>query len=378
MRQPNRQHLLPKLATYALCLLALLLAPNVVTAQDDESTFSIGEYLPPLEDILDFPEGYNMQTCTDLADNIFEGIVTACTVHKVPNPEPMLEYFWNSNNHTIDSAYTLMDSTYTIYYINVTKVFKGKVRKKVALMTPGGVIIDEQISLKGWPGSVFNPGVFIKQDFGFPIGDNALFFCTAEDRPYKAKRGYQKLRVIPLKDKHLYIYSNAKAIIPKEQEEMNQELHKKIYDPISERVGKPYKTYKPLFTKPKLPKGGAAHAKGAAQISPDISSFFPASCPAGLLNDSSLLTIVGSGFGNYALPLSVSCPTCAVQFERKEGSGPNFFDAPNDHIRSWQDDKIEVWVPSLGKPNITNQKDAFAKSGAVRVQIAMPKQPNMG
>lgn len=93
----------------------LLFLGTHLLAQESEVSyfndhFESGFYKPP---------SYSLKQCIDLSDAVFEGIVTNQEVLKRDEDEEG-------------------DSTYTITYIEVTKVFKGKVDKNVIAIYPGG------------------------------------------------------------------------------------------------------------------------------------------------------------------------------------------------------------------------------------------------
>ena len=244
------------------------------------------------------PEGYTLEQAVADADVVFEGVVTGIKV------------FRGTLNH---------DSTYTINSINVTKVFKGKVGKKTTLLAKGGFLLDEVQPDGIAPGSIGG---------GMPVGATGIFLVKKNTtRVFKGQLSNlvsAQFRMLEYAGQTIEIYYGEMRILQQRNNAsnnlLNEEIEERFYKRIERSTGKKSKTYKPILAKPK--KNAAAQKSQDSEASVIIQSLIPLSVPAGLMSDSSLLTIVGTGFGP---------DTGSVEFKNRVNT--SYFEAPRKHIQ---------------------------------------------
>ena len=282
-----------------------------------------------------------------------------CGDGHLPDCIKMSDFIFEASVVKEEVVYGQNDSeeTYTIMYLEVTKIFKGQINDTIALIMEGGYMgipkkIGNHLTI---PTSSSYPNLI-----SFEKGFIGIFFGKSNEYQLLNPIAYQSFNLV--RKCRVSYHSGMNKLNRREidwtkndpkaaKKQDYKEVQERFYKPIQNLVGKKMEVRREWFVVPK--KGGAAQ-KEAAGSEFEIYDLIPDTVPAGFLDSTSLLTIVGTGFGNEK---------GNVQFKKEQGSG--FFNAPSYHIRKWQDDTIQVWVPSVGKGT---EEKFFAKTGYVRVK----------
>lgn len=221
---------------------------------------------------------------------------------------------------------------YTAHSVAVHKVFKGEAGSVIEVITEGG--------------RVGNKAMIVIPNLELTVGDAGIFFLENTGLRYEASpvleqfsafgsaQGFVRYDAVDgSATDAFHRYSNVKS---------------ELYAPILSQTGTAYRILSPLPTEKTAFDRTKAESTTAPQAT--ISSFSPATVTAGTFTE---LTIRGSGFGSSATG------SANVLFSNADAGGSGYITAPPDHIRSWKDNEIKVWVPGVS--------GATACTGPVRV-----------
>jgi len=214
---------------------------------------------------------------------------------------------WNNSNTLI----------YTISVVQVYKSFKGTAQENIEILTLGGTVgndrLDVNPALKLKKGDV---GIFMLHESTGKISQNSVRFNQIYE-VVSESQGFYK-----------YILADNKAINPFfVYKGISQKFYKKIQS-ISKQKIKEKKTFdidQSVTTTIK------EHQKSAAITIDKIS---PLKASAGT---KTVLTITGDGFGDNKEE---------VFFVNANNGGATYQNVPPSEILSWNDTKIEVYIPS--------------------------------
>ena len=257
----------------------------------------------------------SLQKQLELSGKVIEGKV----VHK--------KSVWNSSQTLI----------YTINTVEVYKTFKGSSSPYIKIITLGGSVGNHSVKLcpelKLHVGDV---GVFIlkaanEQIFSNPSSANTQFEVVSESQGF-----------------YRYDFEDDKAINPFL---VYKDISNSFYKNIELLTGKAFVETRKLDIEHRLTR----HSENNARIS-SINSITPTSASAGT---KTVLTIEGSGFGTT---------TGSVGFKDADSGGATYFDALSSEIISWNDDKIEVYIPShagTGTIRVTDASSGTQESAEV-------------
>lgn len=234
--------------------------------------------------------------------------------------------FWDTNHKMI----------YSVHTIEVYKVFKGEPVNTLEIITEGGFVGMEGITVSH--GLELNEG-----DFGvFTLHDANISFNTTlkstlkQFKVYSSMQGYYRYDLYL--DEAVNIFKKVKGI--------KNSLYKLIFDITK-------KNYIEM-----TPLGSVINKKSnvttkTSLVAVNNISFSPTTITAGA---KSVLTINGTGFGN-------SMGT--VGFRNADDGGNTFINALNTELLSWSDTQITVEVPSdagSGNIRVTDSNGASATS----------------
>lgn len=213
--------------------------------------------------------------------------------------------FWNSSN----------DFIYTSSSLEVLSVYKGTVNTSyINLITEGGTIGNTKI--------IAEPSLDVKQN------ETGIYFLIPAGNYFAVKlsdafEGYASAQSFIRFD-----FKNNKASDPFNQySDINQ-----LRGLIENLTGSIQR--KAILTQP-LPS-----STQKMMVPPTISSIAPTTTTAGTF---STITINGSNFGaSYVSGIS------NVEFPDANSGGASYLSAPANHIVSWNNTQIQVWVPSQG------------------------------
>ncbi len=210
---------------------------------------------------------------------------------------------------------------YTAHRIEIDKALKlGRARaallREIELITPGGRVDDR------W--HVVHPSLSLAP------GDAGMFFVdirrhhagrTKAFVPHASALGFVKYR------------RDGSAFDPFEE---YPDIAASLYDRVRDRTGQSY-----IEIRPSSPQATGGGGGGAG---PSITGLSPGTVRAGIQD---VLTIDGSGFGTLT-------GAAAVLFDDSiDGMGGSFDVADPEHIVSWTDTQIQVYVPNLTGGKVT-------------------------
>ncbi len=227
---------------------------------------------------------------------------------------------------------------YTSYTIDVHKLFKGDIAEStVELITEGGHI--------GEKAMIVIPNLMLN------VGDVGIFFLDKAPLQYDEKKPIEKQYIS---------YGSAQGCIKYNRYDVSaydpfhhyENIADEIYAPITAQTGQMYSIISSLpFSISQLHKNSEEIASPQATIT----TFSPLTVTAGTFTE---LTIRGSGFGSAG-------GLATVQFLDADAGGNGVISVPPDHIRSWKDNEIIVWVPGVsGATACTGQFRVVTSSGS--------------
>lgn len=229
---------------------------------------------------------------------------------------------------------------YTSHKIAVNKIFKGKINgSHVEIITEGGQVGEK--------------AMIVIPILELQIGDIGIFFLENAALLYNNSTPFEN-QFIP--------YGSAQGFIKYDTYDASgydvfrryEHITNDVYAPIISQTGTMYRDISALpFSITLIDKSEYTKAPQAT-----ISAFSPPTVTAGTFTE---LTVRGSGFGT-------NTGSAAVQFSNADAGGVGFVNAPPDHIRSWKDNEIKVWVPSVaGATACTGQIRVVSSNGSVAV-----------
>lgn len=239
-------------------------------------------------------EKVSLQTQVENSDLVIEGKVIA------------KKSTWDDNHQLI----------YTINTIEVYKVFKGSPMSTIEVITLGGTV--------GMRALVAHPSLKLRKgDIGiFTLESNSTSFSKTLNsknqkfKPYGLSQGFYK-----------YNLSEDLAVTPFTRK---KNITGDFYNEIQQYSKSNFLELKIFEAKEAFAKNSA----GKVFLPPSALTLDKSSVSAGTKD---LLTITGTGFGTVQ---------GKVQFRDADDGGASFIDALDTNVVSWEDDKIEVYVPS--------------------------------
>jgi hypothetical protein len=239
--------------------------------------------------------------------------------------------YWNAEHNMI----------YTAARLKVYKVFKGSAVNEIEIITEGGRVGNDIITVTSTP--------------EFNVGGQGIYLCMITGKPgspfkntvagvFEAYAGPQG--VIQ------YDLSNRSAFAPFEQ---YADIVNDLYPDIQNKTGITFITVE-------LNKKLNAVAPGGnfplVQAVPTISNFTPTTVTAGTRT---LLTINGTNFG-------ATRGTGYVSFKNANNGGSTYVNAKPSDYKVWNNTQIQVWVPS--------QSDGFGPSAGTGTIIVTNSDPS--
>ena len=232
--------------------------------------------------------------------------------------------YWNNSN----------DFIYTSTTLSISAVYKGAVQgSQIALITEGGIV--GNIMIKSEPSLNIKPG------------QNGIFFLIPHNQPSGSKlsgmfEGYALSQSFILFDE-----TSNTATCPFENYSDINALRNQIINATGgvQRIS----SIAPQPMHPSVNK---------IMIPPTIASIVPATTTAGTF---SIITINGNNFGATYVN-----GTSNVEFPDANTGGGSYISAPQNHIQSWNNTQIQVWVPSQGGSGlirVTNNLGETTTSG---------------
>ena len=232
--------------------------------------------------------------------------------------------YWNNSN----------DFIYTSTTLSISAVYKGAVQgSQIALITEGGIV--GNIMIKSEPSLNIKPG------------QNGIFFLIPHNQPSGSKlsgmfEGYALSQSFILFDE-----TSNTATGPFENYSDINALRNQIINATGgvQRIS----SIAPQPMHPSVNK---------IMIPPTIASIVPATTTAGTF---SIITINGNNFGATYVN-----GTSNVEFPDANTGGGSYISAPQNHIQSWNNTQIQVWVPSQGGSGlirVTNNLGETTTSG---------------
>lgn len=234
--------------------------------------------------------------------------------------------YWDVNREMI----------YTVYKINVSNSFKGKVENIKYAIVKGGVVGSEGLIVK--PSiklSIGNSGYFLLKSSsginldGFDFNDDLMLFTPGNQSFYEFDDYTGEINFNNKSSKKVDFENLLTELTKKKSIVVNQGLQKDIF-------------HKVLNSSSAL----------------EIYSFSPNTIVAG---NSEVLTINGTGFGEF----ENDSRNGFVSFKNADNGGVGWIDCLKSQIVSWTDDKIQVKVPSdsgTGKFRITRVDNTTLQS----------------
>jgi hypothetical protein len=214
---------------------------------------------------------------------------------------------WNSKKTLI----------YTINLVQVYKSFKGNTKENIEIITLGGTVEDERL--------VVNPGLELRKDeLGVFMLQKSSVSITGESK--KSDTLYEV--VSESQGFYKYILQDNKAVNPYVTfEKISQNFYKKIqsHSKQSPLEKMPFDLDQAILNKNKGQKKSAVIT---------IDKISPLNASAGT---QTVLTIDGDGFGNTK---------GEVFFVNANDGGATLQNVPPSDIISWNESKIEVYIPS--------------------------------
>ncbi|HYF03713.1 MAG TPA: PKD domain-containing protein, partial [Patescibacteria group bacterium] len=234
--------------------------------------------------------------------------------------------YWNKSRSMI----------YTSYLIEIFSVVKGNIAvPHLEIQVEGGIVGNEQVEVV--------PGVIISKNTGgiFFLKKLAGEFISANPERFTIVAGMQGIirydRFLKAEDPYKK-YSSPEEIF----KQINVLTKQKNYLKKNEERQRFFSEKSADFTNP---AGNYKKPYSDRILAPSISGFAPTTISAGTFTT---LTINGSDFGNTV---------GTVEFRNADNGGTSYVPAPANHIQSWTNTQIRVWVPmeaGTGTIRITN------------------------
>ncbi|GAB1429189.1 hypothetical protein MASR2M18_00190 [Ignavibacteria bacterium] len=240
------------------------------------------------------------------------------------------------------SKYSFMNGgrIYTSHTVAVYKIFKGKINGyNVEVITEGGHIGEK--------------AMIVIPNLELQTGDAGIFFLENAALPYNSTSSENQFT--PYGSAQGFIKYDAYDASGYDVFRRYEHITNDVYAPIISQTGTMYRDISALPFPVIAPK---EKPEQTAAPQATISAFSPPTVTAGTFTE---LTVRGSGFGT-------NTGSAAVQFSNADAGGVGYVNAPPDHIRSWKDNEIKVWVPSVaGATACTGKIRVVTSGGAVAV-----------
>lgn len=209
---------------------------------------------------------------------------------------------------------------YTAHSVAVHKVFKGESGAVIEVITEGGHV--------GAKAMIVIPNLELNVD------DAGIFFLENTIVRYEASPTNEQFRAFG--SAQGFVRYDAIDGSATDAFRHYENVKNDVYAPLLSQTGVAYRILSPLSSSKTA--SGSTKAESVAAPQATISSFSPLTVTAGTFTE---LTIRGSGFGSSATG------NANVLFSNADAGGSGYIAVPPDHIRSWKDNEIKVWVPGV-------------------------------
>ncbi len=217
---------------------------------------------------------------------------------------------------------------YTSNTILVYKVFKGELTTdQIIIITDGGIVGDEM--------HIANPSLQLTE------GNIGLFFLenTTEEKKNKASSIKSQEQFYAFENGQAFIQYDVMTGAAKGVFKNYQDIQKEIYQVVAKKTQKQFtefNTFNAIGKQSQEKPQNNQEGSEKSMLVPAIDCMYPNIISAGT---KSVLSIFGDDFGGRT-------STCKIKFKNPDDGGTTFVSVPSDHILTWENNFIEVVVPT--------------------------------